>query len=544
MPLTFERLSAKAAASFIQTVVVVDNEAKFEPVPVPTKLKAPPEIVPAQPGEVAPSPAGGPIGHPLDARILGDEFAAHGIVAHVMQPVTGEAESSFDRTVVQTCSRVDVVVVDWHLGDEGERATTLIKRLLGSDKQQRMRLLAVYTGDPDLKGVTKKLGDALQLELDEARCLLTSATVRVIVLAKGGTAVPSDLSNLVASERELPNRLIDEFARHSPGLLSNLVLAYLAAVRDNTHRVVSLFPPSMDAPYLADRAAQAIPADAEDLAIALVAQAIEGVVETWKLRRFVDLDAIDAWLRVQEKSGPSFAVPADGVHEAVPVERTLLIQLMRDGREKVGIPDVSKKRWSEAPSLTAVWCGTSNHEHLDHAFAQLIGLARTHTSSDAGRIPELSMGTLIVQPSRSTATDQHYVCIQPVCDSLRLEEPRDFIFLPILVVAEQQFIDFDLALQSLEGSPITGKIGLRPYDVVSFKFTPNTASKVVAARRRRLRGRSRWAFRTQSGSQLYWLGDLRDEQAQRVIHSFATRASRVGLDESEWARTAQHKRFS
>lgn len=543
MPLTFERLSAKAAASFIQTVVVVDNEARFEAVPVPKKLETPPEIIPAEDLTPAP-PVGAPIGHPLDARVLGDEFAAHGIVAHLMQPVTGEPESAFDKAVILTCSSVDVVVVDWHLGDEGERATTLIKRLIGSDKRQRLRLLAVYTGEPDLKAVANKLRDALQLELDEARCLLTSATVRVIVLAKGGTAVPGDLTGLVASERELPNRLIEEFAMQSPGLLSNLVLAYLAAVRDNTHRVISLFPPSMDAPYLADRAAQAIPADAEDLAIALVAQALEGVIEPRKLRKFVDLDAVSAWLRLQEKSGTLFAVPAtDAAHPAVPVDRTLLIRLMRDGRETVG-PAVSKKRWSEAPSLTAVWCSPSNHQHLDHAFAQLIGLARTHISPETGRTPELRMGTLVVQPGGSAAKDQHFVCIQPVCDSLRLEEPRDFIFLPVMVVAEHQFIDFDLAFPRLDGSPITGEIGLRPYDVVSFKFAPNSASKVVVVRRRRLRGRNRWAFRTQSGRQLYWIGDLRDEQAQRVVQSFATRASRVGLAESEWARIAQHKRFS
>ncbi|HCF99771.1 MAG TPA: hypothetical protein DEV93_04425 [Chloroflexi bacterium] len=544
MSFTFERLSAKAAADFIQTVVVVDNEARFEPVPTPSKLTTPPEVIQAEAVEAAQLPAGTPIGHPLDARILSDEFAAHGIVAHVMQPVTGEAESSFDSAVIQTCSRVDVVVVDWHLGDDGERATTLIRRLLGSDKQQRLRLLAVYTGDPDLKAVASRLRDALHLQLDESQCLLTSETVRVIVLAKGGTKVPGDVQKLVATERELPDRLILEFARHSPGLLSNLVLAYLAAVRNNTHRVISLFPPSLDAPYLADRAAQSIPTDAEDLAIDLVAQALGGVVEARKLRRFVDLDAISAWLRIQEALGTSFAVPAEGAQNAVPVDRTLLIQLMRNGRLETQGPNVSKRRWAEAPSLTAVWCGAANHEHLDHAFAEMIGLARTFTSPETGRIPELRMGTLVAKPGRSTTKDEYYVCIQPVCDSVRLDGPRDFIFLPIAVLADKQFIDFDLAFQRLDGNPVTGEVGLRPYDVVSFRFAPTAASKLVAGRRRRLRGRAYRAFREQSGSQLYWLGDLRDEQAQRIIHSFTTRASRIGLAESEWARTAQHKRFS
>lgn len=544
MALAFDRLSAKAAAGFIQTVVVVDNEARFDKVPVPKQLETPPEIIPAEEPEPAP-PAGAPIGHPLDARILGDEFAAHGIVAHLLQPVTGEAESSFDSAVIQTCSRVDIVVVDWHLGDEGERATKLIRRLIGSDKQQRLRLLAVYTGDPDLKAIANKLRDALQLELDEARCLLTSATVRLVVLAKAGTEVAGDLSGLVASERELPNRLIKEFAMQSPGLLSNLVLAYLAAVRDNTHRVISLFPPSMDAPYLADRAAQAIPTDSEDLAIALVAQALEGVIEPRKLRTFVDIDAVSAWLRAQEASGTHFAVPAaDAANPAVLVSRALLVRVMRNGRQIIGPPGVSKKRWSDAPSLTAVWCGLADHKQLDHAFAQLIGIARTHISPETGRIPELRMGTVVVQPGRSPSKDEHFVCIQPVCDSLRLEEPRDFIFLPIMVLAKHQFVDFDLAFPRLDGSPVTGEIRLRPYDVVTFRFAPNSPSKVVVARRRRLRGRSRWAFRTQTGKRLYWLGELRDEQAQRIVHSFATRASRVGLAESEWARVAQHKRFS
>ena len=52
---------------------------------------------------------------------------------------------------------------------------------------------------------------------------------------------PKHLMDDRVSERELPARILQEFASLSEGLMSNVALGTLAAIRDSAHQIVGSF---------------------------------------------------------------------------------------------------------------------------------------------------------------------------------------------------------------------------------------------------------------------------------------------------------------
>jgi hypothetical protein len=112
----FKDLSRDAAAAFLQTVVFIDDDAGFVPLSVPaTSAEAPPDVVKHH----ASDDWGADdvdtyqyVRHPLDAGVIGEGFAAAGMVATVLRPQAGGGAVEFDKSVLQVAAKVDVLVLD------------------------------------------------------------------------------------------------------------------------------------------------------------------------------------------------------------------------------------------------------------------------------------------------------------------------------------------------------------------------------------------------------------------------------------------------
>jgi hypothetical protein len=542
---SFAQLGMDAAREFLQTIAVVDDDARFAPNAVVGGLQAPAEIV-GHAGDVQKLDAAARRrlarqSHPLDVKALGDGFASYGMASTVLRPEKADQRARFLDATVRLAARVDVLVVDWHIdNDNGQLAVRLIKQVLESDaKRARLRLIAIYTGDPDLRQVAERLASRLgqSFSLDQGDCTLSADRARIVILAKHDTKVIPDYENLVVAEANLPLRIIEEFARHANGLLSNLVLAYLASIRDNTHLLISRFPRRLDSAYVADRIAQSTPDDAVTLALALIAQAVEASVDAVALSAFVSERAIGAWLVDQRAAGATF--PVTSGHQAINLDDQTMVALISQGRDSVSRPDgVTKANWSDAPSLTSILCGGEDPRTLDHDFAQLTTLARMHTNSRSDEVPpRLGLGSILYRLRDKPGNPRFLLCVQPACDSVRLEAVRAFLFLPVQVEGAEQ--RFDLAFCDIDGNRTTAVIEAKPFNLVKIAFEPDDGTKCVVARRRG----KRWVFVDDSNAAFAWLADLRDEQAQRIVHYYASQLSRVGVAESEWARTSRGPRF-
>ena len=144
--------------------------------------------------------------------------------------------------------------------------------------------------------------------------------------------------------------------------------------------------------------------------------------------------------------------------------------------------------------------------------------------------PKLRLGTIV---SHGTGAKRAFwLCLQPICDSERINSRRNFPLLPLGIRggAGEKF-DF---IVDVDGQDIQLAVKFKPFllDVVSFEASSKTES-VVASRHNR-----KFYFKSDAGP-YRWIAELKQAHAQRVAQEFSDSIGRVGLDESEWLRLIQ-----
>ena len=142
--------------------------------------------------------------------------------------------------------------------------------------------------------------------------------------------------------------------------------------------------------------------------------------------------------------------------------------------------------------------------------------------------PQLRLGVFV----RNSATDQFMLCMQPLCDSVRLTNATQFPFLP-LISAEDKF---DFVLEHL-GTMYRLKLNLRIRDLQMVTFSP-TANPPGIVKASLDGSENRWVFAPSAPDTppLWWAGELREGWAHKYANMFSDSVSRVGMDDSEWAR--------
>ena len=319
-PSTLTELSVKNVATFLQTVVVVDDKAHLRPLAESNDASSPSEIIQSDEEESAgpqadlippPSDTGDHLTDPedLDAKSLIDGFADDGIACSVLRPAK---EDDVVSQAAKIAEIADIVVLDWILdNDNGKRVSGLMRRMIdGSSGTDRVRLIAIYTGERDLRQVADKAGDVLSERFGEppdwiSDFVLWKGSVRVVVFGKEGTPVPPDDTGLIeriVSIPELPNRLMLEFAHMMAGLLPSVAIAGLSEVRAQSHKLLTMFSRSLDPAYLGHRVLLPNPAEAEEQLVGLFAAELLSVLEYGGVAKQAGLQSIRAWVDAMAES--------------------------------------------------------------------------------------------------------------------------------------------------------------------------------------------------------------------------------------------------
>jgi hypothetical protein len=157
-----------------------------------------------------------------------------------------------------------------------------------------------------------------------------------------------------------------------------------------------------------------------------------------------------------------------------------------------------------------------------YEFSRISTHIRESATCEAEWIPHLGLGTIVKQG------DNYLVCIQPSCDAVRLTEPTQFIFAPLICDDAK----FDLVVKSPEGNDVCLRLQEQASWIVVVTFEQDTESRTIHAV---IQGSSR-IFTAADGAKYTWIADLRTSFAQRMVHRIATNLSRIGLDEFEWQR--------
>ena len=541
----FDRLSRRVASKFLSTVVVVDDQAvlaRSSATEQPRRLHSPGRQAGETKTSSQPSTSGLDAAHRLDAKRLIDRFAERGVLCAVLRPQEQELDS-LDRVLSRLAAVSDVVILDWVLHEfkQGQKAIEIIKELLKSSgpDRGRARLIIVYSGENDLDQIAQNVRVALKLpednNLDDPYTIERGAA-RICIYAKEQSRVSVGNRARRIDIDKLPEVVINEFANMTRGLVSNVALLSLAALRANTHQILKRFHNEVDAPFVTHRTLLA-PEEASDHLVPLIVSEIQAVLEDTQVSAIANHKGVAQWLAYQFRRGLK---PPDGVPEKE--FRQGLAFLLEHGTGNTALNELfsSHERFAKVCLKSKNKAVSSVRDHLtglvtverdraevsDNELAALMSV-RSRYASPA---PRLTLGSIVLETRRRRS--EYLLCVQPRCDSVRLYCERAFPFLPMQRVDDDK--ECDLIIAEKEGM-VRLRLQDRPFEVRMIRFGPTKPADGQVLARRAKSGRFfKAASRTQTTYR--WIGDLKPEHAQRVANDHAYKLSRVGLTESEWLR--------
>ena len=478
----------------------------------------------------------------LDPKAVIDGFAEIGLVCSVLNPAQQE---NFKRRVVKTAARADIVIIDWKIGDShGGKTLEIIRDILAEDEQRsRLRLLAIYTGEPDLNKIVDKVRVAIAtyyadkdlIEGEDNPFCLSKGPLHVVILAKSKIALATDAKGQQVTEKDLAKRLKKEFTRITRGLLQNVALAGLAALRKEVHTLLAKFNASLDPGYLGHRILLPYPMDAEDHVVEVLGYEILSILEEQRPGRVAGEQALSEWL--QKADGLDFSTRIRNGKDPIPIIMDLLMKGIEGG-------DYNSLAWNKtelkksATDFFTKECDEATRANL--YFSALLSLKSRYNIAIA---PQLTLGTILACEANGDC--QYLLCLQPKCDAVRLDAESEtaFPFLPLVKTQNKPQKRFDLVveIETGEGSEtewvylaIKSKpANLRMY---SFKPGPNPPGEVRA---QNCSGSS--VFQSTDGKKYRWIAEMKDEHALKVAASFASSLARPGPNDAEWLRRAQQR---
>ena len=533
---SFQAQSIEVAQAFLQSVVLLDDKvdisvSKSPPLsPLDSQaLAVPAYAVDAQPTTRRPREA---FEIRLNAGQVIDAFARIGAVCAVL---TTGSDDTYQELVCRAAMRADIVILDWKLDESsGDSALEVMRKILTADSNTpRLRLIAIYTGEPDIGDIGNRVEGALNEIYDDNmhiadRCHMTAKALRVVILAKPDTL--NDGSRALGAEEvdevDLANKLLKEFSRLTTGLLSNVALAGAAAIRNNAHKLVAQFGQDLDAAYLGHRMLLPHPPESEDQLVRALGAEVLSLLEEAKPGVHANGDAIDLWLEAAGVELLAAPFKFDGNVDVKERWSIFLRQGMADGSNQFPTDGKTQliKRSTEAFAIDKTTATLSNRR-----FAALLNL-RTRYAEHA---PRLTIGTLVQVENQSP--DQYLLCLLPKCDSVRLEAPTRVPFAPLQLHSNQssgKTLRFVLQMDPDTWVHLELAHRLSEIKVVTFQPGENPPGEIVAQRD----ANGTYAFEGEGSRRYLWVAALKDEHAFGIAAEVAAALVRPGPDDAEWLR--------
>ena len=444
-----------------------------------------------------------------------------------------------------TARRADLVVIDWVLNrDNGVMALSLISKILVSEaetaERQRLRAIAIYTGQRELREIAGRIQEVLstvypndELVRHDDGLALTKGPVRIAVFAKeNAPELSADLAHRRVLFADLPSRLRKEFSLLTNGLITSVALAALGALRDDTHRILKVLNPNLDAAYLGHRSALPVPQDAERHAVALVASELGSVIEDHEVGRQVQEDVLLRWISDREKQGLKLGNLLVEANEEITGEQIAAMLSLGLGSDRQlaaiqAMGSVTKSKWRTIKTHASQVFSRTVIEAVDadSELASCMMLRTFYARPD--RI--LHLGTVIQSPS-----GEYLLCVQPVCDSVRLtNDGRSF---PFLKLAMSDGDKKHLVIPGDDRGKWKSLLILKnPRDIVMEHFSPIPGQDAISASRID----DSFVFENSSRFKFKWVCQLKSEFAQKVAVDLASEFAQVAVDPAEIMRLSQ-----
>jgi hypothetical protein len=539
----YEQLQHDAAIRFLRTGLIVDDRASTDPSlekggervtaslmtpkgPLSSSDKAPR-------AETTPGADGGGAGKNererereasiVNVKRLADRFADIGLTCGMLKP-EGENHDKITKRIVKAARGVDIVVLDWMLEPNVFTAEKAVIEIVAGDSHGP-RVLAIYTTQRTLADISAALkegiADAEEVAGDDLA--LDVGGTRIVIYHKGGPTLDEGDERYLCEEDELPNRLVDVFIEQAQGLVPAVALNAVAATRENAHRLLCRLAGDLDLGYLGHILRLSERSDAGQHLLDAISGEFQAVIEDDEKTTKAAIDGSDQWLESHEDQ---LRVSIEALWAlAAAWDNPKAKEKWRDeynGGEGVGHDKITSLLVKQGAKPTA------EALESDARFAQLMAMRRPYSRAN----PPLRLGTITRERDQP---ENYWLCMQPVCDSVRLSAalPTNFLMLPLQPVeggTRTAFVvdgaddDGPVRLWLWKESSDLELMRVRPSEKGAVRFKLDNGS-----------GGSR-TLMTEDGVVLAWAGQLKPTHALRVAHEYGNNLSRVGLDESEWLR--------
>lgn len=494
-----------------------------------------------------------PIAHPLDYQNLSLSFSEYGINCCAFRPDQARfntIDAAAER-IQKSTKRADITILDWSMDEKfespsGSLAKLSIEKILLADKAMhgRLRLIVIYTGEPNPVDIAENIYTKVQ-SLD------ASATLNGKKINFTGSNLEFCQINVIEKSLEadsLRDEVIELFTELTIGLLSNATLSAIGELRDKTHHILHAFNKHLDPAYLSHvvgllsspQVREKSHEIAFDYATDLISEEFKSNLQiSNKIKDNLGVERLNEWVDyINEDDLPDFFEIKIGDSQKVGICADRLKNLISYTTEEKLIetlildPAIIKNDSKTLANFSKRKIQISLKAKNDFSHETLSAVEckrRDLLSLKPGTIlPTIKQGSIIKH-------EQHYyVCMQPLCDSVRIEHHTNFIFLKIESVNGQK--SFTHVLRNIDGDFLKFNIKPGSKDIYIFKLGPDPRTNTVKV----VNVGDQYIVKSLKDdgqeSSLLWLGELKANVAQSIANKLAEQISRVGLDTNEWLR--------
>ncbi|MFV5038077.1 response regulator receiver domain [Klebsiella pneumoniae] len=494
--------------------------------------------------------------HKLDYQDLSLAFAEYGINCSGFIPDVHRFKTIEDaaENITLSAKRVDATILDWRMDENfgaeiGSLAKASILKILQHDKSQhgRLRLIVIYTAEPNIAEITGNIAQTLQsvdfsvltnknnINFDNADLEFCQITV----IEKKTTA------------KELREEVVSLFTELTIGLLPNATLSTLSELRDKTHHILHTFSRDLDPAYLSHviglLSSPKVRENAEEVALdyaaELIAEELKSMIQiSHPLKLSLEKNRIIDWLShinmendddffeivVGDESGK---VGSSRMKELIEATENEQIDAILQSEPKI----ISKGQDSLSFfERNRIQVNLKNGTIDSHEKLSIIECKRRDGLSltNLAYAPNIKLGSIIKDKK-----GKYYVCLQPLCDSVRLSSDASFLFLAVKEVKEPTG-KFTHVIQSKTGENIRLMARCSTQCIRKFDLKRNKTTRTVKASNQAGSNEYIIQCKKESGGieELFWVGELKNNVAQAISNQVAASISRIGLDTNEWLR--------
>jgi hypothetical protein len=460
-------------------------------------------------------------------------FAKHGIVCALYEPER-DFRTDEESTVFKLCNAADLIALDWDFhenGVQGTRPKSLIGELIRSGNvvsPHHVRLIAIYTNTQSLYSISDSIYSYLEqigIPVDSKSAYhLQAGATRIVILGKAGGAPRIEAEKLfTVSESTLASRLLKEFAEMNQGILPSCALLGMAAIRDNSRRILDKFHSTLDGQFLFHRALIRSSEEAFEQLPELLGDEFRAVIEDSgyrpeKIGEFIEKILPD--IPIKPHVSP-WTVNGRPCHELLPDFLTKSNELEKRLLNKKAALESDGAQPRKPLESAAAMLSVKDPEAY-RRFAALLAIRTQYQEKHRA----LGFGVIIYNQE----TKEYSVCIIPPCDALRIKSTTSFPFWKLSTMGKGhpvfvENLNNELLNLVFESGKPSKHLWLAP-------FIPDVTKRLVIATKN---DTNKYVF-TSGNYKFEWVAQLKPTHAQRIANTVGQQLSRVGLTEAEWAR--------